>query len=498
MEVLTNALAATDQSANGRGQLSRGGLDQPAEVGRSPSTWMRLAVLLLILVAGAAVRYGAWTWFAGQSLHIEDEQDYNRLACNLIQHGEFALTPGQPTSLRPPLYPALVAAVYRLFGMENYQAVRLVQAILSLLNVVLLYRLGSMVLSPRAGLWLAGMFAFYPSLLGYNNLLLTEVLFTFLLCGFCAMLIRALQHDSLPCLALSAAVLALAALTRSVVWLFPPVLACFLLFAFQGSWRRRLSASALFVAVFALVLGPWAYRNTRLQKTFIAVDVMSGRNFMMGNYQHTPLYRSWATIELQGEKSWIYEVLQAYPPTQPRTQGQVDKLAMRQALKFIAANPGLTLQRDIVKFFDFWGLERELISGGDSGFFGSVSKPVLIGLALLLCGSYVLALFAGFFGLVLAPPADRRVHLFLLLLSAFVCALHTLAFGHSRYHLPLMPLVLIYAASAVVHRKEIWRQRRRWAFALACGLCAVFVTGWLWGLVVVDPQRILHLLHGAA
>ena len=379
-------------------------------------------MLALILVVGAGLRLGLWTWFAGQPLCIEDEQDYNRLACNLVQHGEFAFAPGVPTSLRPPLYPAVVAGVYRLFGLENYQAVRLLQALLSLVNVVLLYRLGSAALSRQAGLWLAGLYAFYPSLLGYNNLVLTEVLFTFLLCAFCDLLIRALQRDSLSCLALAAVLLAMAALTRSVVWLFPPVLAGFLLFAFRGSWQRRILASATFVVVFAMILAPWAYRNTRLQKTFIAIDVMGGRNVMMGNYQHTPLYRSWATIELQGEKSWIHEVVQTYPSEQPRTQGQIDKLAMRQAVKFVLANPGLTLQRDVVKFFDFWGLERELIAGGERGFFGSVSGPVLMGLALLLCGSYVLALFAGVFGMVLTPPADRRVHLFLLLVIAFICA----------------------------------------------------------------------------
>jgi 4-amino-4-deoxy-L-arabinose transferase-like glycosyltransferase len=482
---------ATDRPAD-EGAPPLPAAEAPA-ASRRPSV-RHLVVLLAILTLGAGVRLGLWTWFQGQSPHIEDEQDYNRLACNLVEHGEYGFEPGQPNSLRPPLYPVLVAGVYRVFGLENYQAVRLLQALLSLANVLLVYALGSAILSRRAGLWAAGLYAFYPSMLGYNNLLLTEVLFTFLLCAFCVLLIHALQRDSFRSLVLAAIVLALAALTRSVVWLFPPVLAGFLLLAFHGGWRRRFLAGATFVAVFALVLAPWAIRNTRLQKTFIAIDVMGGRNFMMGNYRYTPLYRSWATIELQGEESWIYEVLHAYPP-EKRTQGQIDKLAMRQAFKFIAANPGLTLQRDLVKFFDFWGLERELIAGADTGFFGPISRPALVGLTLLICGSYVLALFAGLFGMVMAPPADRRVHLFLLLLIAFVCGLHTLAFGHSRYHLPLIPLLLVYAASAVIHRRDIWQQRRRWGFWLGCGLCVLFMGAWVWDAIAVDPERILRLLR---
>ena len=61
-----------------------------------------------------------------------------------------------------------------------------------------------------------------------------------------------------------------------------------------------------------------------------------------------------------------------------------------------------------------------------------------------------------------------------------------------------MPLILVYAANAVIHWKEIWQQRRRWPFWLACGFCAVFVAGWLWTMIVVDPDRILHLLRPAA
>jgi 4-amino-4-deoxy-L-arabinose transferase-like glycosyltransferase len=457
----------------------------------------RLA-LVLILAVGAVLRLGLWMWFQGLPLNIEDEQDYNRLACMLVEHREYAFEPGKPTSLRPPLYPALVAGVYRLFGLENYQAVRLLQAILSLVTVVLMYRLGSALLGGRAGLWLAGLLVFYPSLLGYNNLLLTEVLSTFLLCAFCLLLIRALQQDSLGCLVLSAIALGLAALTRSVVWLFPPVLAVFLLFAFRGGWGRRMLAGLTFLAVFAAVLAPWSIRNTRLQQTFVAIDVMGGRNFMMGNYRYTPLYRSWATIEKEGEESWIYEVLETSTPEQRTTQGKIDKLALRRGLRFVVANPELTAKRDIVKFFDFWGLERELLAGADRGLFGPIPRPVTVGLALLICGSYVCVLFAALFGMVLAPPADLRSHLFLLLLLAFICGMHTLAFGHSRYHLPVIPLVLVYTASAVAHRRDIWQKRRGWPFRLSCGLCAVFVVGWLWQMVAVDSDRLFRLLHLAA
>jgi hypothetical protein len=117
-----------------------------------------------------------------------------------------------------------------------------------------------------------------------------------------------------------------------------------------------------------------------------------------------------------------------------------------------------------------------------------------LALAVVICGAYVFVLLAGVFGATLAPPQDRRLHVFLLLLIAFVCGLHALAFAHSRYHLPLVPLLILYAASAVAQRQMIWRGRRNWRFWLACGTCAIFLGGWLWMIVAVDGEQIRSLL----
>src|SRR5690242_5721364 len=72
--------------------------------------------LLVIVLAGALVRLALWGWFWNVPPHIWDEKDYNVLAINLVRHGEFSFTPGEPTSIRPPLYPAVVAGVYSLLG----------------------------------------------------------------------------------------------------------------------------------------------------------------------------------------------------------------------------------------------------------------------------------------------------------------------------------------------------------------------------------------------
>jgi 4-amino-4-deoxy-L-arabinose transferase-like glycosyltransferase len=190
--------------------------------------------LTTVLLIGALVRLLLIVWFHGQPVYIADAKEYNAIALNLFEHGEFAVTPGQPTSIRPPLYPALLAGIYRVMGAENHTAVRVVQAVLSLLTTVIVYQLARAMYGAPVATWAAAGVCFYPSLVFTGNLLLTETLFTFWLCLFCWLIQRYLTTAGLGVLLAAGAVLGLAALTRSVVWLFPPFLVLFLFWAAKG------------------------------------------------------------------------------------------------------------------------------------------------------------------------------------------------------------------------------------------------------------------------
>lgn len=452
--------------------------------------------LTLILILGVLVRLVLWWAFRNEPINIWDEKDYNALATNLVTSGEYKLTPdGILLSARPPLYPALLAVTYEVFGLESFGAVRLFQAILSLATVVVLYGMCCRVCDTRTAKWAAGLLCFYPSLLIYNNLILTEVLFTFLLVLTCYLIIISLQCDSVLTIGLAGIALGLAAMTRSVVWMAPPLLAAFLLVTWPGDWRRRLLASVSLVVLFAVTIAPWSVRNTRLQQTFVGIDVMGGRNFMMGNYEHTPLYRSWDAIAIEGEKSWVHALASKHPSEQRRTQGQVDKLAMSQGIEFVRSHPSLTLLRSTVKFFDFWGLEREVIAGIGKGDWGVINSKVILLLTAILAGSYALLVLLGIYGVFLAPPRDKRAHWLFLCVMFFVCAVHTAVFGHSRYHLPLIPFVLVYSAGAIVHLPQLWQKRKTLRFALASASCLVLIGGWTWLLIAVDGQKFADALR---
>ena len=106
-------------------------------------------------------------------------------------------------------------------------------------------------------------------------------------------------------------------------------------------------------------------------------------------------------------------------------------------------------------------------------------------------GAFVFALFSGIIGMCVVPPADWRVHAFLLLLIVFVTGMHTLVFGHSRYHLPLIPIVLLYSASVCAQARLVWQKRFDWSFRLACGICLLFVAGWIGRTLMSEDMSFL-------
>jgi hypothetical protein len=208
---------------------------------------------------------------------------------------------------------------------------------------------------------------------------------------------------------------------------------------------------------------------------------------MMGNYEHTPLERSWATItDVTGEKAWDYVLRKQHPETKGMTQGQLDKVALKHGLQFVYHHPLLTAQRMAVKFFNFWQLERTLVAGARQGFWGEVSKTKLVLLAGVICGSYAVAIFLAIFGLVLVPPVDRRFLWLLIIIIAIPCLVHTAIFAHERYRLPLMPVIVLFSAATIVQRHEIWKRRSEWKFKLALAICGVLVLAWVREIVVAD------------
>jgi hypothetical protein len=158
------------------------------------------------------------------------------------------------------------------------------------------------------------------------------------------------------------------------------------------------------------------------------------------------------------------------------------------------SHPGLTLYRFVLKFADFWGLERDLIAGFHRGWYtpGAVLESLV---TLAITVSYVSLVLLAVLGVFQTPARDERAHALIILLIAFVACLHSLTFGHSRYHIPLVPLLLLYGAAVVCSRG--WRRATDgWRHVAAPLACATLLTSiWARELLFRDADRIRDLLR---
>jgi len=133
--------------------------------------------LALASLAAVGLRLVFVIWFPAV---VDDSRLYANIAENWLQHGIYGITNSGvivPTLSRLPGYPAFLAAIFALFGIENFRAVLLVQVLFDLATCFLIYDLARRVFASeraaRAAFLLA---AFCPFLANYAAAALTETL----------------------------------------------------------------------------------------------------------------------------------------------------------------------------------------------------------------------------------------------------------------------------------------------------------------------------------
>ena len=70
----------------------------------------------------------------------------------------------------------------------------------------------------------------------------------------------------------------------------------------------------------------------------------------------------------------------------------------------------------------------------------------------------------------------------------------SVVFGHSRYHLPLMPFLAMYAAAAVVNWTLVKRRVAFGRLALAATACLALGAAWLHEVLFRDAEHVKALL----
>ena len=230
-----------------------------------------LRFFLLATLAGAALRLLFILRFPGVT---SDSFVYGDIAKNWLQHGIYGLSglgDISPTYIRLPGYPAFLAAVFAIFGMEHYRAVLVLQLFVDIGTCFLIADLARRLISPGAVRIAFLLAALCPFLANYVANALTETLEVFstvLALDFAIVGLNARHEWSMrPWLGCGLAIGAAILLRPDGALLLFAILAYLLMLSLVQKPRAGAPAPHLFKAglivtvVSVATLVPWTVRN---------------------------------------------------------------------------------------------------------------------------------------------------------------------------------------------------------------------------------------------
>ncbi len=400
--------------------------------------------------------------FSAYSRYYIDSWYYHRQAIDIL-NGNFG---GSEVFFLRPLYPYLLAAVYRVFGI-HILAVQLVQVAMAGASCLLLYSLSRRMFGARAATFASFGFALTGVLIFYSGTLLyVEVT---ILLSLSALWLTASAGGSWWRWVLAGIAWGLAVICR------PELLLAFALTT-VGQRRSNARRVAVMAAVAVLVIASVPVRNYIVARDPVVFTAHSGLNFYYGT--NPTADGTWQpTAALEGSGPFSHDRLK-------RTSRIFDgrRLSWSQAsarwfykgLSFIANHPGRytrLLGRKLTLFLANYEVPNT--------YYPETARAASTALRFgLLNFGVILAL--GFIGMYRAWPQRRRV----LPAYAFVAAYLASALAFyvlSRLRAPVIPFLLAFAGAGSNELAEFVRARRYRALFVSA---VVVLLGYVGSLLV--------------
>ena len=451
-------------------------------------------LLAALLVIGLALRLWYWLQIRDTDLFTVpylDCHDYDQWARALVS-GDWGL--GQPYWMGP-LYPHLLALSYAVFGVGS-AALLLGQWLLTLLNIVLVYRLGRRWAGESAGLVAAALFAGYGPPVFYAGFRLMATLVTTLVLLIAMQADHAARRPTRHTWLRLGLLVGVAATARGNVLALLPILPVALLVGrdlggcdpgARPVWR--LTAWLWLGAGLAIL--PVTARNVIIGGDLVLLTSNAGVNLLIGQQDQYGGRFGPLSETPQFEFDPTGETLLEADLGRGLSAGEVSRELTLRAVARAARKPGAMVAHYGRKAYRFWsGYELPQIFSWN---FWRERQPVL----RLFPVPFVLLSALGLVGAAVLPRLARRIWLamtggwFLGLLPFFPTA---------RYRQPVVPLLAITAAAWLLAVLAAWRDgnRRRVVVLGTAGLALVVALWPTWSaLDPVDETWHSHLARAS-
>ena len=354
------------------------------------------------------------------------------------------------SAYRMPLYPYILAVLYRIFG-PSITLVHYVQSLVGALSAICIYALTKEVFRIDRAALIAGVIAaIYIPFIFFENLLLGETFSIFFNVLSLWVLVRAFREEEERFIRVSVSglLLGLSTLLRPNTIMAALFLFVFLIYLEQTSgkkWVKAFILPAVFILFIGLVITPSAVRNFKLHKDFVPLSALGGVNLYIGN---NPEANGKFTLT-KGIGTSLETMLNNSIDTAEKNAGhklkpsEVSSYWTSRAFDFIGSSPGTFSKLIFLKSSYFFN-QYEFPDILDIAFVGQFIP--FLNLHRGLYGALVvLGLFGGYLSLKQKRKAAFLPAVFFVGYSASVI----LFFVSARYRLPAVPVLIVFASFAI-------------------------------------------------
>ena len=376
---------------------------------------------------------------------------------------------------RSPGYPAVIAASFYLFGVDNYEAIVLIQTLFGVIIFFASYWLWSQLYGKSlAALAATAVTAFEPALVLAEDQILSETLTVMLLILSLALLINAVRREKPSAwIALSCGLcVAWLALTRPAFQLIIPLYVLYILIVLRHKMKAppAWASVLLFTAVSVLPVIGW---NTFNYHRFGYFTLMTTQGYILSTHTipliggHPEKYGEVSDIArildnyhqtVEGQSIWL-----AYPEIMEKRQVSFvegSRLVQELSYQVIIDNLASYLRSVLHSISGFWTGRLDPLSEFENSFLFKITSA-------LYDFSHSIGVFLFFFVIILDLIRPKRwlepvvlERVLMVSLIALVCVSSTvpIAFENARYKIPLHPLIWGMVASSLVVNWPSFRQ----------------------------------------
>lgn len=346
-------------------------------------------------------------------------------------------TPSGPTAWSTPVFPLLLAACFKAFGIFTFKAsaaIRLLDIFFSSLTCYPLVLLGRRLFGNATGIVCGWFWALFPTAIYFSVVWVWDTsLAAFILC-LCILLTYTVGERASSKIWLG----------YGVLWGFATLVNAALLavlpgsILFAGGTVQKRTASPRYLAGiavlgFGLAVSPWVIRNQLVFHGQVLFRSNFGLELWLGNNPEVPVSSSW----------WLHPTESAEEKGKFLQMGEVAYMQEKKkaAIQYITTHPVDTLRFQYHRFMETW------TGFGDP--FLDIWPGAKPSLRAELLSNYALTVLM-LFGLLCARRNAALESLPLLNVIALFPAVYYITHTTPRYRHPMDPFIVLLAAYAVV------------------------------------------------